>query len=86
MVLRHLLHGYPLAPRLRRSITSIVERDVAIVAACATGGHPRDAAHTVAGQAELELLLKQMEHLENRSPGVPFDLSALRLAVRMDPA
>ena len=49
------------------------------------GRTPRAAARTAAGRAELELLLKQMEHMENRSPGVPFDFSALRRALRVDP-
>ncbi len=49
------------------------------------GRTPRDAARTAAGRAELELLLKQMEHRENHSPGLPFDFSALRRTLRVDP-
>lgn len=49
------------------------------------GRTPRDAARTAGGRAALELLLKQMEHRENHSPSVPFDVSALRRALRVDP-
>lgn len=49
------------------------------------GRTPRDAARTAAGRAKLELLLKQMEHMENHSPSVPFDFSALRRGLRVDP-
>ena len=49
------------------------------------GRTPRAAARTAAGRAELDLLLKQMEHMENHSLGVPFDFSALRRALRVDP-
>lgn len=48
------------------------------------GRTPRDAARTAAGRAELELLLKQMEHMENHSPSSPFDFSALRRQLRLD--
>ena len=49
------------------------------------GRTPRDAARTAAGRAKLELLLKQMEHMENHSPSVPFDFSALCRGLRVDP-
>ena len=33
---------------------------------------------TPAGRAEVDLLLKEMEHMEQRAPGVPFDFSTIR--------
>ena len=48
------------------------------------GRTPRDAARTAAGRTELELLLKQMEHMENHSPSSPFDFSTLRRKLRLD--
>ncbi len=49
------------------------------------GKTPREAARTAAGRVELELLLKQMEHRENHSPGdTPFDFSTLRRELRLD--
>ncbi|MYN67405.1 MAG: DUF2384 domain-containing protein [Acidobacteria bacterium] len=49
------------------------------------GRTPRDAARTAAGRAELELVFKQMEHMENHAPGdAPFDFSPLRRELRLD--
>ena len=39
---------------------------------------------TARGRAELELLLRQMEHMENHSPGSPFDFTTLRRQLRLD--
>ena len=39
---------------------------------------PRECVRTTAGRAEVDLLLKDMEHMEQRAPGVPFDFSTIR--------
>ena len=39
---------------------------------------PRECVWTAAGRAEVDLLLKDMEHREQRAPGVPFDFSTIR--------
>ena len=39
---------------------------------------PRECVRTAAGRAEVDLLLKDMEHMEQRTPGVPFDFSIIR--------
>ena len=48
------------------------------------GRTPRDAARTATGRAELELVFKQMEHMENHAPGDAFDFSPLRRELRLD--
>ena len=39
---------------------------------------PRECVRTAAGRAEVDLLLKDMEHMEQRARGVPFDFSTIR--------
>ena len=39
---------------------------------------PRECAQTAAGRAEVDLLLKDMENMECRTPGTPFDFSDIR--------
>ena len=39
---------------------------------------PRECVPTAAGRAEVDLLLKDMEHMEQRARGVPFDVSTIR--------
>ena len=39
---------------------------------------PRESVRTAAGRVAVDLLLKDMEHLEQRSPGTPFDFTAIR--------
>ena len=45
------------------------------------GKTPRESARTAAGQAAVDLLLKDMEHKEQRAPGVRFDFSTIRRAL-----
>ncbi len=42
------------------------------------GRTPRECARTAAGRRAVDLLLKDMEHKEHRSPGKPFDFSTVR--------
>ena len=46
---------------------------------------PRECAKTAAGRAEVDLLLKDMEHKERRAPGAPFDFSTIRRALGIGP-
>ena len=39
---------------------------------------PRECVRTAAGRAEVDLLLKDMEHMEQRARGVLFDFSTIR--------
>ena len=39
---------------------------------------PRECVGTAAGRRQVDLLLKDIEHTEQRGPGVPFDVSAIR--------
>ena len=39
---------------------------------------PRECVGTAAGRQQVDLLLKDIEHTEQRGPGVPFDVSAIR--------
>ena len=39
---------------------------------------PRECMRTAAGRQQVDLLLKGIEHTEQRGPGVPFDVSAIR--------
>ena len=36
---------------------------------------------TAAGRAQVDLLLKDMEHMEQRAPGMSFDFSTIRREV-----
>ena len=42
------------------------------------GRTPRECARTHAGRNEVDLLLKQMENMDHRAPGEPFDFSIIR--------
>ena len=46
---------------------------------------PRECARTATGRAEVDLLLKDMEHRERRVPGMPFDFSAIRRELGIGP-
>ena len=46
---------------------------------------PRECARTAAGQRAVELLLKEMEHKEQRSPGARFDFSTIRRELGIAP-
>ena len=39
---------------------------------------PRECVRTAAGRAAVDLLLKDMAHMEQRAPGAPFDFTAIR--------
>ena len=50
------------------------------------GRTPREAMRTAAGRARVDVLLKEMEHLEARTEsGARFDFSQLRRELRLDP-
>ena len=46
---------------------------------------PRECVRTAAGRRAVDLLLKDMEHLEHRSPGQPFDFSIIRRDLGLTP-
>ena len=46
---------------------------------------PRQCVGTAAGRAAVDLLLKDMEHMEQRAPGASFDFTAIRRALGMAP-
>ena len=50
------------------------------------GRTPRECARTAAGRRMVDLLLKDMEHREHRSPGQSFDFSTIRRNPRPRPA
>ena len=46
---------------------------------------PRECMRTAAGRRAVDLLLKDMEHLEHRGPGQPFDFSIIRRDLGLTP-
>ena len=46
---------------------------------------PRECVRTAAGRAAVDLLLKDMEHMEQRAPGAPFDFTAVRRKLGIAP-
>ena len=46
---------------------------------------PRECVRTAAGRAAVDLLLKDMEHMEQRAPGAPFDFTAIRRKLGIAP-
>ena len=49
------------------------------------GKTPRECTRTAAGQRAVDLLLKDMEHKEQRAPGARFDFSTIRRALGIGP-